>query len=918
MSVAPPRWRVLLKARVEKKWDSFSWTTLRALVSSINDTLNAGAPRLVGDIRAAWIAEVGSPAIIDRTADTSFVVVGDPGEQDASQFVVAPALEDAFAKKQDGPSFMVICSDVIYPSGDVNDYVDGFYVPYEGVRVGGAPAPAYALPGNHDWYDGLTGFMWHFCQQSPLSTTVYGGPEDGLVEWVFRLLWRRPSKLRPQLGLEDRRSARFPNGPLQHSPYFAIDTKHLRVVCIDTGITGEVDAEQARWLLEVSADGDDETPARPKLLLTGKPLLVDRVWKRGKFADTVTDGTHEFDTVDSIVRHSAHGYVAAIGGDIHNFQHYELPAGEESFHYIVSGGGGAYTSATHQLAVVGGDAPAPARLFPDEEDSLRHFARKLLPRLWRLVRALGLAIAGLWLASLWIHHSDRATILDVLTGLALGLGAWLVLRSALSARARAHPAFRFFVCVAAIAAGVLAGLTGWWLAPDRFDRNLEVWTGLIAGGSLLALLLRGTHWWRPRVPGLSARPGWGGVLLLASIVVTIVAWREDPALGFAALGTTLIGVATTILRALDVWTAVAALVVAFVVQLGDALVILKVFTVPDQAEEAFWAAVLAVPAGLLVVGLVSFVVLPVLTRIVVVVGPARELWGRLGGPAQAVLPFLAGGALAGLGLWLHGQVERDTWRAAMVAGALPLVVIGAAFLTDWSRRHNRWSFSGVDLVAIVAAVLAVRHATDLDDLPLAAAGVVAFLVLGVLRKLLRSASYKLELLVLAGAALTVLWSVGAHETWIPRAAAAGTLVLALIVLGVVTVHLVFIGAPTMLVDPHTWGDREQFTRPEAAAVLAWRGGAGRPSGWRVRLRANIVFPGADRPHGPLQEKVSEIFDADEPPFAKHFLVVDSSHDQLTIRVVPVTGTEPEPTPVTIPIPLSSDPAGGDSLPPKGG
>jgi hypothetical protein len=27
------------------------------------------------------------------------------------------------------------------------------------------PQPIYALPGNHDWYDGLRGFMTYFCGQ---------------------------------------------------------------------------------------------------------------------------------------------------------------------------------------------------------------------------------------------------------------------------------------------------------------------------------------------------------------------------------------------------------------------------------------------------------------------------------------------------------------------------------------------------------------------------------------------------------------------------------------------------------------------------------------------------------------------------------------------------------------------------------
>jgi hypothetical protein len=133
------RW--LLAQREQKKWDSFSWTAVRPLIASLNDKVNKGAPMLVTDLRQAWLENrakrfpedlvVSSPR---RTTvpdsrdphDSRFILLGDPGEQDASQFVVVPAL----LEHVDDVDFMVICSDVIYPSGDINDYVDGFYIPY--------------------------------------------------------------------------------------------------------------------------------------------------------------------------------------------------------------------------------------------------------------------------------------------------------------------------------------------------------------------------------------------------------------------------------------------------------------------------------------------------------------------------------------------------------------------------------------------------------------------------------------------------------------------------------------------------------------------------------------------------------------------------------------------------------------------
>src|SRR4051794_24646319 len=104
----------------------------------------------------------------------AFFLIGDPGEQDASQYAAIPLLEGrpegegSTYRDPDGkprpPEFMCIVSDVIYPAGNINEYFNGFYLPYRNF-----PAPIYAIPGNHDWYDGLNGFMFNFCGEEPLS-----------------------------------------------------------------------------------------------------------------------------------------------------------------------------------------------------------------------------------------------------------------------------------------------------------------------------------------------------------------------------------------------------------------------------------------------------------------------------------------------------------------------------------------------------------------------------------------------------------------------------------------------------------------------------------------------------------------------------------------------------------------------------
>ena len=99
----------------------------------------------------------------------------------------------------------------------------------------------------------------------------------------------------------------------QPGPYWAIDAGPLRIVGIDTGIVGGIDAEQGEWLRRVSQG------PRPKILVTGKPIYVD-----GAYHPAPIEGGG---TVDEIVRDPACNYVAAIGGDVHNYQHYPVDGG---------------------------------------------------------------------------------------------------------------------------------------------------------------------------------------------------------------------------------------------------------------------------------------------------------------------------------------------------------------------------------------------------------------------------------------------------------------------------------------------------------------------------------------------------------------------------------------------------------------
>jgi hypothetical protein len=144
---------------------------------------------IVNDERRRWTAAQRAAGVdcltIKANSRPSFkcLLVGDTGEGDPSQFVVIPHILE-YGRDTD---CMVILSDVIYPTGESADYVDSFYRPYRDY-----PSAIYALPGNHDWYTLLTGFMWHFCGAEPLPPPAHRLASYTWQERLARFLWLRP------------------------------------------------------------------------------------------------------------------------------------------------------------------------------------------------------------------------------------------------------------------------------------------------------------------------------------------------------------------------------------------------------------------------------------------------------------------------------------------------------------------------------------------------------------------------------------------------------------------------------------------------------------------------------------------------------------------------------------------------------
>ena len=199
-----------------------------------------------------------TPEGLKGTAPFSFVVIGDTGEGDASQQVLKDSLLRATAA--DDVRFVVVASDVIYPNGAMKDYESRFWLPFKGVTK-----PVYAIPGNHDWYDALEGFVATFFEPEAARAAmrariaadagVSSTTEARIEEYI-----QRAGFLRRQYGV--------PTGA-QQAPFFQVQTPHFALLAVDTGVLRSVDSEElrvasgrARSLARQARDGR----ARPPVL----------------------------------------------------------------------------------------------------------------------------------------------------------------------------------------------------------------------------------------------------------------------------------------------------------------------------------------------------------------------------------------------------------------------------------------------------------------------------------------------------------------------------------------------------------------------------------------------------------------------------------------------------------------------------
>jgi hypothetical protein len=303
------------------------------------------------DRRDSLAAErVIGPAALDASynyvdvqsgSDFWFDFVADNGDGWDSTYAVARMLAApslTIADCADGPlprgRLIVMGGDQVYPTPSEEDYSTKLVEPFREASRSNAqswPTPSpdlYAIPGNHDWYDGLSAFLNLFCwRQLPaaMATARQGGKIGG---------WQTQ----------------------QTRSYFALALPHdWWLWGVDIQLTNYIDQQQINFFDHVARHW--MAPGSRLILCAGVPdwVYVNPREPHGSFS--------HFSYVESLVTHAQRGHrlCLVLTGDSHHYSRYM----EGDRHYITAGGGGAFLHPTHQLPSVNDfpwDWPAPGQV----------------------------------------------------------------------------------------------------------------------------------------------------------------------------------------------------------------------------------------------------------------------------------------------------------------------------------------------------------------------------------------------------------------------------------------------------------------------------------------------------------------------------------------------------------------------------
>jgi hypothetical protein len=305
--------------------DSRDWMTPddpRALVARITGVLG-------GNIQAASLIEsLGRDLYVDFVADTGDDVAV---SRAVARLVFAPyELPDpdrpgAFLLAPRG-DILLFGGDTAYPVATAQELMNRVIAPWNQVLQAlpndGRRRVLLGVPGNHDWYDGLDGFVRMFRRGGPgngmrprvsqISTMMIEHHLDWARQFVRGGIIEKPKAL-VLLGYT----------PVQNASYFALPlAPNIELLAVDRQLT-TTDSRQTEFLRDYyEARSDAATFA----------VLPDPVYA---FGDASKTGTQ---MVESLHLDFVSRETFILSGDIHHYERIE----KDKLLHIISGGGGAF------------------------------------------------------------------------------------------------------------------------------------------------------------------------------------------------------------------------------------------------------------------------------------------------------------------------------------------------------------------------------------------------------------------------------------------------------------------------------------------------------------------------------------------------------------------------------------------------
>lgn len=201
---------------------------------------------------------------------------------------------------------LVMGGDQVYPVASRTAYSERMVGPYQAaLPYSNKQAPEIlAIPGNHDWYDGLTGFLRLFCQSRWI-----GGRKT-----------------------------------MQNRSYFAVELPHEWWLWgVDIQLESDVDIAQAEYFKYFAK----------KLTSTDRVILCSPkpTWVEAGDTRLSSKERHEaylgIQYLEKLITNQGAQVTFMLSGDLHHYAHFHSLS--NASHKITAGGGGAFLLGTHEL-----------------------------------------------------------------------------------------------------------------------------------------------------------------------------------------------------------------------------------------------------------------------------------------------------------------------------------------------------------------------------------------------------------------------------------------------------------------------------------------------------------------------------------------------------------------------------------------